>query len=1081
MSDNSVPLSGKSGTPMDESLPYDHISRAQELLGIWKYGDTERNLIAQAVIAKNHPISGDLPSEPVLLLARCIAPEKRPDAELLRELFIIAYQQPDIPMLALAWHLTDAQPNTFSAQRGRAIYMPLTTLYGLWKIRRELGQRYLTLCEQGRAKQLDLSIAKYCQKFADSFLRFHAACLDVCGDGIQVDLHRPSAFGTDARHFHHGLPVALEDVSSMVLIDIVTATDEPYACYQVLAALHRQWRHRDASVQSNFGLRDTVYHPRFNGYRALRTTLIAPEFSGTPVIVKIATPEMALINERGYLGARELGFPDGIGWWTGLTSAPPHRHRSKSYIMVFSRDGEKIAVEEGNTALDFAFHVHSEVAAQARGIRINGQRVSLGHVLEPNDLVNVDIDRGNNYVQPHWLQDVKNATSRQKIRHVLRHLPTSLSVGQQRIWEELLSECDKVGVTINHDEFNQALQDLAREWYRESVGSLEHDALEDPADAQAIAQAILARHLAPLIVTPDQQPMYAHIDLAKCWAEYRHDALRELSHYGRVAPGEPIVGDVIESYPPVVVVHRTGCRCRPKSPSGQWKPLAWRAVGSQEYLINITAIDRAALLRPILETIWHIGAAAQDGLRLRQVNASADEKHQASIELLVHAEDDSLKDHFEHELIEICQRERATYTIMQHYPHMDIPALPGMTPYQVNPYALSSTQVPYLFFGRDQQFILLWRELLATIDPAHTARGHLFTLRGPARIGKTSFFKQLQYRANRDKLPLIVAYVESSGEIKSDCHEIARSLEKACRERLGDRVPPAPAFKSFTTYPMHTLALYIDALAPLLDGQRLVILYDEFTRIAEHSGGNNDRYLVALQSLVEQRAFFAVLLGIHPEIELGKDGQRLALTYAKLIDGAHQIPLSLFSPQETRQYVTEPLRQRFAFDESYVSALWDATHGHPYLLTILCHYIIQHALDQAQTHLTATDVNNQVQHIINAPNTYFLHFTNFLSPLQQNVMSVAAAVATKGSSQLQAIRKELTLFQRCTSSDIHQALRALVKLELIEFQSEDPNSGEISIKVPLLAWVLAKHWRQLRREILALKDRSVKSPGGMAK
>ena len=94
-------------------------------------------------------------------------------------------------------------------------------------------------------------------------------------------------------------------------------------------------------------------------------------------------------------------------------------------IYVFTPKGDLKSIKSGSTALDFAFHVHTDIGIKTRGARVNGKLVPLSHILKSGD--QVDIMTSEN-VKPtvNWLDFVVTSKAKSKIK-------SSLNIEKKRI------------------------------------------------------------------------------------------------------------------------------------------------------------------------------------------------------------------------------------------------------------------------------------------------------------------------------------------------------------------------------------------------------------------------------------------------------------------------------------------------------------------------------------------------------------------------------------------------------------------------------------------------------------------------
>lgn len=182
-------------------------------------------------------------------------------------------------------------------------------------------------------------------------------------------------------------------------------------------------------------LKDWVTVPKSNGYESLHTTVIGPE--GRFVEVQIRSERMDEIAERGfaahwkYKGVSK--HPDVYEKWLDqvreLMASP--NSDALEFISDFKNNlyaeeifavtpaGDLINLPKGATALDFAFHIHTDVGYHAKAIKVNNKIVPMGFKLSTGDQVEVITDRRQKPNES-WLKIVVTGKARSKIRSAMK-------------------------------------------------------------------------------------------------------------------------------------------------------------------------------------------------------------------------------------------------------------------------------------------------------------------------------------------------------------------------------------------------------------------------------------------------------------------------------------------------------------------------------------------------------------------------------------------------------------------------------------------------------------------------------------
>ena len=87
-------------------------------------------------------------------------------------------------------------------------------------------------------------------------------------------------------------------------------------------------------------------------------------------------------------------------------------------IFVFTPQGELKSLPNGSSVLDFAFSIHTEIGAKARGARINGKLVPLSRALKSGENVEI-ITSVNSKPTANWLDHVITSRARSRIKSAI--------------------------------------------------------------------------------------------------------------------------------------------------------------------------------------------------------------------------------------------------------------------------------------------------------------------------------------------------------------------------------------------------------------------------------------------------------------------------------------------------------------------------------------------------------------------------------------------------------------------------------------------------------------------------------------
>jgi guanosine-3',5'-bis(diphosphate) 3'-pyrophosphohydrolase len=221
-------------------------------------------------------------------------------------------------------------------------------------------------------------------------------------------------------------------------------------CYHVLGIIHHVW----TPLQER--IKDYIASPKSNGYQSLHTTIFGP--GGQLFEIQIRTGEMHRTAEYGiaahwlYKTANQPEDEIGrqLGWFRQLLelqseSASPEEFLEflkvdlyHDEIFIFTPQGDVKQLPKGATAIDFAFHVHTDVGLRTTGARVNGRIAPLHRELKNGDTVEILTSQ---HAKPSrdWLAHVHTGRARSKIKQWIRQEEETVSaqLGREILTREL--------------------------------------------------------------------------------------------------------------------------------------------------------------------------------------------------------------------------------------------------------------------------------------------------------------------------------------------------------------------------------------------------------------------------------------------------------------------------------------------------------------------------------------------------------------------------------------------------------------------------------------------------------------------
>ncbi len=259
--------------------------------------------------------------------------------------------------------------------------------------------------------------------------------------------------------------LAFEEVHDALGFRIIVPTIR--SCYEVLGIVHAAWK----PVPGRF--KDYVAMPKANMYQSLHTTVIGP--GGNRIEIQIRTPEMNRIANEGI--AAHWRYKEGEGtkgfdlkWVSELVENQQYLRNPEEFIQsvkgelfpddvfVFTPKGDLIRLPNGSCPVDFAYSIHTDVGNRTTAAKVNGLIVSLNHVLENGDTVEI-VTRKDQKPSKDWLTYVKSSKAKQRIRVFLRSAQKERA---QEIGSEIISkDLKKIKLSLSKLEKSGEMQKAA--------------------------------------------------------------------------------------------------------------------------------------------------------------------------------------------------------------------------------------------------------------------------------------------------------------------------------------------------------------------------------------------------------------------------------------------------------------------------------------------------------------------------------------------------------------------------------------------------------------------------------------------
>ena len=313
------------------------------------------------------------------------------------------------------------------------VFAPLADRLNMGRVRvqlEELSFKYLMPKDFHRTKSLMDSRLKKSQRKLDRVRREVEARLKEEKLVFQMDGRVKSVYSLFKKLDKVG---DIDKIYDLIALRVIV--DDLSTGYLVLGILHDMYQPMYERIK------DYVANPKPNGYQSLHTTVQTP--SGQIVEFQIRTKEMHEYAERGlaasfhyneqkltdaYKKGRMGAMPADLSWIRDLQEVAALAGEGKRFdsdkfrmklfsdrIFVYSPKGDIYDLPRGAFPLDYAYRIHSDIAAHASGFKINGVMKPFTYHLRHGDTIEV-LTNKSAHPKPDWRELIITPHAKDKLR-----------------------------------------------------------------------------------------------------------------------------------------------------------------------------------------------------------------------------------------------------------------------------------------------------------------------------------------------------------------------------------------------------------------------------------------------------------------------------------------------------------------------------------------------------------------------------------------------------------------------------------------------------------------------------------------
>ncbi|MGL1893283.1 MAG: bifunctional (p)ppGpp synthetase/guanosine-3',5'-bis(diphosphate) 3'-pyrophosphohydrolase [Spirochaetaceae bacterium] len=359
------------------------------------------------------------------------------ESETIRKMFLAMVKDIRVILIKLAdkkhnmstLHFLRPEKQQRIARECLDIYAPLAGKLGIYGLKSELEDASLKYLDKETYHEIKTFISDKKRKRQQFLARIEQNIIDASKEqGITINVK------SRAKHFYSiynkmvNKQKDLVDIYDLLGVRILCSTT--FECYNILGLVHSLW----SPIAGRF--KDYIAMPKENNYQSLHTTVMGEK--GKTFEVQIRTFKMNQTAEfgiaahwlykegkkDGHIKASDLAVINKLKTWKDVNIDSVEYLNTvmgdllQDSIYVYTPKGEIIELPKGATALDFAYHIHTQIGDTCVGAKANNKIIPLTKPLKNTQIISV-MTSPNAHPHVNWLKHVKTARAKSKIRNWL--------------------------------------------------------------------------------------------------------------------------------------------------------------------------------------------------------------------------------------------------------------------------------------------------------------------------------------------------------------------------------------------------------------------------------------------------------------------------------------------------------------------------------------------------------------------------------------------------------------------------------------------------------------------------------------
>jgi len=315
------------------------------------------------------------------------------------------------------------------------IYGPLAEYLNLYKMKKELEEKGLQIYRPEEYETIKKMLDQngFTSEMMNRYIDYFEDLLkEIPGQeavhGRVKSIY--SIYNKQKKYLKEGAQISIAKIPDLLAFRIITESEDD--CFNMLEII------MDNGEILTEDFDDYITHPKPNGYKALQGPVILPKVSKNIIELQIMTQDMYYHNTYG--GASHIAYKESQSRYAKPTDKynwveKIHREIDKnisnredkiSYpiqvdiftenVYAFTPKGKIIQLDKGDTVIDFAYQVHTDIGNSMVSAKVNGLPVKLNYQLKTGDTVEIKTQSGKKTVNQDWITYANSHSTKSKIQ-----------------------------------------------------------------------------------------------------------------------------------------------------------------------------------------------------------------------------------------------------------------------------------------------------------------------------------------------------------------------------------------------------------------------------------------------------------------------------------------------------------------------------------------------------------------------------------------------------------------------------------------------------------------------------------------